>query len=82
MITSVAAGVNSGLLIQYYAVSDAAVHRSWMGYCTRATPATMCSPTALIGRPKIEAQLRTSIDGPIASTIDFQHWWPISSGAN
>ena len=31
---------------------------------------------------EIEAQLRTSIDGPIASTIDFQHWWPISSGAN
>src|SRR3954470_16111217 len=26
--------------------------RSWMGYWTRATPAMMCSPTALIGRPR------------------------------
>ncbi len=52
-------------LIRHYAVSDAAVHdsRSWMGYCTRATPAMMCSPTALIGRPRSRPNSGPAVTG-------------------
>src|SRR5262249_5427706 len=41
-------------LIRHYAVTDAAVHDSQEleGRWTRTTPAMMCSPTALIGRPR------------------------------
>jgi len=37
--------------------------RSWMGYWTRATPAMMCSPTALIGRPRSRPNSGPAVTG-------------------
>jgi hypothetical protein len=57
-------------LIRHYAVTDAAVHdsqeRSWMGCWTRATPAMMCSLTALIDRPRSSPS-----SGPVVTTVGF-----------
>ena len=55
-------------LIRHYAVTDAAVHDSQEleGLLDRATPAMMCSPTALIGRPRSRPN-----SGPVVTTVGF-----------
>ena len=55
-------------LIRHYAVTDAAVHDSQEleGLLDRATPAMMCSPTALIGRPRSSPN-----SGPVVTTVGF-----------
>jgi IS5 family transposase len=55
-------------LIRHYAVTDAAVHDSQEleGLLDRATPAMMCSPTALIGRPRSRPN-----SGPVLTTVGF-----------
>src|SRR5262247_2699628 len=55
-------------LIRHYAVTDAAVHDSQEldGLLDEATPAMMCSPTALIGRPRSRPN-----SGPAVTTAGF-----------
>jgi transposase, IS5 family len=52
-------------LIRHYAgpMPPFTTARSWMGCWTRATPAMMCSPTALIGRPKSRPNSGPAVTG-------------------
>ena len=66
-------------LIRHYAVTDASctTARSWMGCWTRATPAMMCSPTALIVQPRSRsdfepAALRAVFIGAPLATIRYR----------